>query len=283
MSILRKTIDLFLYGNFLIALCAASLAYQVFLLDHHFSWYTPYPFFIFFATLFLYSAHRIIGFTKLGRTHPNRRMSVIIEFQLHIIIYAVISFTAMLAICCQLSFKVIENLLFPGLLALLYVLPIFNNQKRIRDLPYVKLFIIGLVWTWVCVVIPLKDENINLSGQHWLIIIEKCLFIIAITIPFDIRDLRIDQLHEIKTIPTILGPKKSIILSITLLLLAWMGMSFNYLLLNLNYGVWLALSISYLFSMVVVGVSKEGSHDYYFSGLLDGSILLQFLLILLIA
>jgi 4-hydroxybenzoate polyprenyltransferase len=279
-SILKQAIDLILYGNFLIALCAASLSYQVYLLDHHFNWYAPYPFFVFFATLFIYSIHRIIGFTKLERTHPNRRISVIIKFQVHILIYSAVAFIGMLITCTQLSFVVVELLIFPGLLALLYVSPVFKNQKRIRDLPYLKLFLIGLVWTWVCVVIPLNDVNIHLSGQHWFIIIEKCLFIIAITLPFDIRDLKIDQVHEIKTIPVLLGPRNSKMISMILLLLAWIFLSGNYLFQNLNFGIWLALSISYLLSMIIVGVINERSHDYYFSGILDGSILLQFLLIL---
>lgn len=283
MSILKKTIDLILYSNFLIALCAASLSYQVYLLDHHYTWSAPYPFFVFFGTLFIYSIHRIIGFTRLERTDPNRRISIIIRFQLHIITYSVIAFIGMLVTSTLVSSVVIELLMFPGLLALLYVSPILKNRKRIRDFPYVKLFLVGLVWTWVCVVIPIKDMNIYMTNQHWLIIVEKCLFIIAITIPFDIRDLHIDQLHQIKTIPVILGPKNSKIVSLILLLLAWICMSFNYLLQDLNFGIWSALSISYFFSMVVVRIINQGSHDYYFSGILDGTILLQFLLILLIA
>ena len=59
---------------------------------------------------------------------------------------------------------------------------------------------------------------------------ERFLFIMAITIPFDIRDLKIDNQVGLKTIPSILGIKKSKMIAYFLLILMSAFAISNYLL-----------------------------------------------------
>ncbi|MCB0685693.1 MAG: UbiA family prenyltransferase [Saprospiraceae bacterium] len=281
MLLLRKLIDLVLYSNLFIAVCAASLTYQILYIDQDFTWISPYVYLVFFATLFIYSFHRIIGFGKLDRTANNRRINLILKFQNHIVLYGLIGLVGLTISAFQITFNSFLWLAIPGILAIIYVLPIFGRKRRFRDLPFIKVFAIGLVWAWVCVFIPLLHHNHQLHLPHYLLIIEKLFFIIGITLSFDIRDLKLDQSHQIKTIPVYIGVQRRKILALFLLVLAWMLTYLNYQINYLTLNEWIALTLSYLFITVVVWRASENSHDYYFSGLVDGTILLQFILVML--
>jgi len=64
-SILKKFIDLLLFGNFWIALCAVAMTWQTELLLFGAIEWTYLTSFVFFSTLFLYAIHRIVGLVKV--------------------------------------------------------------------------------------------------------------------------------------------------------------------------------------------------------------------------
>ncbi|NND32841.1 MAG: UbiA family prenyltransferase [Saprospiraceae bacterium] len=279
-NLLHKAIDLLLYSHFFIAICAASLTYQVFYIFDKFRWEEPLPIFIFFATLLVYSLHRIIGFTKLDRTIPNRRVSVILKFQNHILIYTGLAFIGMVTMALFLPVNTLILLGIPAILSSIYILPVFGQRRRFRDLDYAKVFVVAMVWVWVCICIPLIQMDVEKVLTTFLLIFEKLFFIIAITVPFDIRDLEIDSSHKIKTIPGSIGVKRSKQLS-TLLLICSLFLVIileQHAFYSFRYCV--ALVISYLVTIAVVALINQRSHDYWYSCVLDGMILLQFILLL---
>ncbi|TXI85708.1 MAG: hypothetical protein E6Q38_00055 [Crocinitomicaceae bacterium] len=99
------------------------------------------------------------------------------------------------------------------LVSIFYVVPIFG--KRLREIPVVKSALIAVVWTSVLLLIPWLNE-----GKDPMVVQDEltafCCFFIAISIPFDIRDLEQDRLQH-KTLPLLLGTTISKILSILLL------------------------------------------------------------------
>ncbi len=275
---LYKLIDQFLYGNFFIALCAASLVYQIYLINDNFQWFNPIAFLLFFATLFIYSLHRLVGFNTLEKTDNNRRISIILQIQKHLVGYALAGLLGALAMSTLVRVEFLVLLLIPGAVSIMYIAPIFRNKQKFRELPFVKVFAVGFVWTWACVFIPLKDQHDFLEGNDILMILEKFLFIVAITIPFDIRDRALDKLQNIKTIPSFLGIKKSKLLSINLVAAATFFAAINYLLHFYSITLFTGLVISYLVTVLIISRISERSHDYHYSVLLDGMILLQFIL-----
>ena len=65
----------------------------------------------------------------------------------------------------------------------------------------------------------LKDQGFSISGMDtFLLISKRFLFIMAITLPFDIRDMYQDRKFHLKTIPVLMGEKRSLILCQMLLL-----------------------------------------------------------------
>ncbi len=166
-------------------------------------------------------------------------------------------------------------LLIPvGIVSCGYVIPFLKGGKRIRDFNYVKILLIGFVWAYISC-LPLLDAKIG-YGNLLLIFLEKVIFVIAITIPFDVRDLSIDGKMNLITLPKVIGLTKSYWISYGLLLLGlmlfiinWYGMTFTALIGFVVY------SMTALFIML----SKNKSSDWFFSGFIDGSLLLRGLII----
>ncbi len=100
-------------------------------------------------------------------------------------------------------------------ITLLYTLP-FKYNLGLRWLPSLKVYAISLCWT--ILVLPLQSKS--LLGTE--VIIKQglltFLFIIALTIPFDIRDIQNDSI-TLKTIPHLLGVQNAIWLSQGLLII----------------------------------------------------------------
>lgn len=277
MQRLTPLIDLLLYGNFFIALGALSLVWQIVLLHapHELVTASSYAWLVFFGCLFVYAAHRIIGFTKLEKTLENRRIQIIRRFDRHIRIYALFAGLGAFILIWQMAFSIWIALTVPCLVAMAYVSPIFRG-RRFRDVPLVKVFTVGLIWSWVCVFIPLYylDADPDITAIS-LVALEKFLFITGITIPFDVRDLAVDRLHNIKTLPTKFGIFKSLRIANILLILALVLVMVQMQSGFLTWPVGIGLVLCYLITVAIVSFTNEKRHDYYFSAVLDGTIILQ--------
>lgn len=80
-----------------------------------------------------------------------------------------------------------------------------NKNIALREIPYIKIFLIGVSWSVVTVVLPILSTEIQVNILAvFLEAFVRMLFVVAITIPFDIRDVNIDSL-AMKTIPQKLG------------------------------------------------------------------------------
>ena len=90
----------------------------------------------------------------------------------------------------------------------LYVLPFSSHGKGLRHVPGLKLFLIAFTWAGLTVLYPLAAGNVAIDGMAGLFFLQRFLFIAAITIPFDIRDLQLDM-PELGTLPQVLGVGRS--------------------------------------------------------------------------
>ncbi|MCC6584897.1 MAG: UbiA family prenyltransferase, partial [Chitinophagales bacterium] len=94
----------------------------------------------------------------------------------------------------------------------------FGITTRLRDFPFVKIFLIALVWSLTSVVLPALENNINLLERRDVLVVlaAQFVYILFITLPFDINDAQVDKASGIKTIPSVFGIRFS---KITALLL----------------------------------------------------------------
>jgi 4-hydroxybenzoate polyprenyltransferase len=154
-----------------------------------------------------------------------------------------------------------------------------KGKKRLRDFDHIKIFLIAIVWSWVTVFLPALEIGAATTLAVWLMILERALFIFAITLPFDIRDLKVDSHSEVRTIPAVIGIEKTKLLGTVSLTLAFSLALINWFSAGYNVNILLGVSISFLSTWFFIRQSDKIKHDYFFTGLIDGTMILQFLLI----
>lgn len=267
-------VNLLLYGGAFIGLCAASITVLTFELTRHAEANFQYILLIGAATAALYSAHRVIGLHKLEHVRTYERYSVIRRYKVHIWIYFIL--WTLISIWLFIPLFTVEFMLWlipGGTIALGYVIPFLSKKRRLRDLGWVKIVMIGWSWAWLTAFIPtfyFNDLPFHLALLSGL---ERLLFIIAITIPFEIRDIRIDTSSGLLTLPSRFGLKKTIrwgqVMCFMVIILACMN---AYYFQNPAYFISMAV-ISFL-TLWILNKCASISDDYFFSGLTDGTMIL---------
>ena len=96
-----------------------------------------------------------------------------------------------------------------GFLTLLYVIPTINH-KNFRSLAGVKVFIVALVWSGLTVLVPVYYAT-SAIPDLWLCFGQRFFIVLALIIPFEIRDLPQDK-NALVTFPQLLGVQKTKIL-----------------------------------------------------------------------
>ncbi|HFC01219.1 MAG TPA: hypothetical protein ENJ53_10485 [Phaeodactylibacter sp.] len=276
----KKLINFVFYSNLWIAVCAtATIAQTQFIFTKKIEWNWLMGL-VFFATLFLYALHRIISLSKVDEFSEMERYSVIQKFKNHISFYALAAGVGGAICFWNISRQVQLSLIIPGIISMGYVLPLLSGKKRLRDLNHIKIFLIAVVWAWVTVFLPALEIGKSFELATWLMIFEKALFIFAITLPFDIRDLKVDAHNQVRTIPAVIGVFKTKLLASGILVFAFGLSVMLWLSGNYDKSVLLALLVSYLSTSHFIYLSDKIKHDYFYTGLMDGTMILQFLLVL---
>lgn len=266
-------LDLFIYGSINISIAAACINLEAFyFLKVQPDW--VYIIFIFFSTMVIYSLHKIIGIRMIDQRSITKRFRIVKKYRWHMLLYAGISTMICLFLLAKMDVATILLLLPVGMISILYVTPLLKS-KRIRDFNFVKIFVIAFVWMYLSVVIPVATNQIQFSGAIFFLAMEKFIFILAITIPFDVRDLQVDQYKNIKTLATKLGTEKAYRLSYILMAAAWISAIVYSVLLELGSGQIVLFTLVYSFIIWLLYFTKSKSSDYYFSGVLDGAIFLR--------
>lgn len=278
-SIVYKFIDLILYGNFWIAFGSLALLWQTTLIYQQQFYFDALSGFTFFGTLFLYALHRIIGMSKAHASFQFERYTVIVGHKRHIEIYAGIG--AVVATICffQLSFSTQLALIIPGLISLGYVLPILGNKKRLRDLNDIKIFLVAIVWAWITILLPAIEYGLLPYQGIVLTFIERVLFIFAITLPFDIRDLQVDKQSTVRTLPAKWGVERTKniatgMIGVSLIISIFCWHQFYY-----SIPILIALIITYLATIILIKKITPQRSDYFYTGLMDGTMILSGVLV----
>ena len=273
MNFISKLTNFYIYSSIHIAIGAALSVILCYAALSHIP-NSDYPLFVFSATLFLYNIHRIVGIKKVEQFEKEGRFAVIKKFRIHLILYALIGGLASAYFYASLPFNVKLLLILAGGISMLYVLPLFNNNRRLRDFDLIKIYLIVFNWTLIIGIIPYIEVMKSFDANGLLYAAEKAFFIFAITIPFDIRDIKVDSFNGVQTIPRKIGLKRSYNLSYILIFIAILMVTCLSFQGTYNKMIGIGLTIGYLITFALIRLSKGKQHDYYFSGLLDGTIAL---------
>lgn len=173
-----------------------------------------YAFIAFCSTLAIYNYQRLYKAATIVGTSPwldwvrKHRTFLIILTALT----ALMGITLLILIL-SMKLSVVLFLLVMMLVAVLYVIPI--RGKILRELPGLKAILVAVVWTGFIVAFPMMNEHQPIQLHLKELMAFFCYFL-ALTIPFDIRDLKYDKPQQL-TIPQLAGTLGSMVVSILLL------------------------------------------------------------------
>lgn len=269
LTILRSVFRIALYGHLWVAFGALVMCWQTQLLLVGTVKWEPLPAFIFAATLWLYSLHRLIALQKSGE--PGK-----IDRRCHVLL-AVLSGLVAAVFLWQMPWSVWYYLLPGALMALAYILPVFGHGRRLRDLPYFKTALIVLAWSWITVAVPAAELGMHYHLPALLLMAERMGFIFAIAIAFDIRDEATDRQGGVRTIPGTMGWRTARYLAQGSLLLSASVAWFAFRLSVYSTATLLGLYLSLLISIIVIGRTYPQRSPFFFAAWVDGLMIIQFI------
>jgi len=239
--------------------------------------------FVFLATLSNYTFHRIFPvYYHNYKTHPSPLFKWTIQHLNFLTVLFLSSLLLSVFFFLDVNFTVKIVLFALALLTMAYSLPLFkwkNKIIRLRDFSYLKIILIATTWAIVCGNLVLLNDETNYSvKQHLAVFIEKFLFLIAITIPFDIRDFEQDKIEAVKTIPNTLGIQQSISIAIFCLIGSLPMVLFS----NANCYYKLAYFTSYLYTCILIITTTNKKSEMFYLFYLDAAFILLGVLIFIV-
>lgn len=215
-------------------------------------------YFVFYATITGYNFVKYFGIAKFHHRSLANWLKAIQVF----------SFIAFLAMCYYLLQLERHTLLLIGVLGLitfLYAIPIIpkkifiDDQKNLRQIGGLKIYVIALVWTFTTVILPLYNNEQNLNADVLVTSIQRFLYIIILMLPFEIRDLNYDSV-KLATIPQKIGVKNTKIIGVFLLMIFFLLEYFKDEISSSS--IMVALVITFLTLLCIVFSSKKQSKYY---------------------
>ena len=212
MDLLKRWFAFYVFGNIHVAVAAYSLTKITFIQFNIQD--QPLANFVFLSTVLSYNFIRLFQIDRI-----NSMMAIWFRSNNKVLI--ILNAIAMIGcVYYALNLTLKEILVLVPFLAatLFYVFPFKKRLTGLRNVPGLKLFLISATWTGVTLVFPLFVSGIQQTEIVYFHVLQRFLFVFAITIPFDIRDAQFD-LEELSTLPQTLGIGASKLIAIAALIL----------------------------------------------------------------
>lgn len=226
-------------------------------------------YFIFYGTITGYNFVKYAGVAKLHHRSLTNNLKVIQIF----------SFFCFLAMCFYGSQISITTLLFIvpfALLTLLYAIPFLSGfAKNLRQVSYLKIIVVAIVWSGFTVLIPILDADKEISFNAFLLLLQRFLIVVVLILPFDIRDVKYDAI-SLQTIPKKIGVEKTKRLGLGIMIFALLieyGMNAN----DISKNVFMIL---FFLVLVFLMRSKMNQSKYYSSFWVESLPIIWWLLLL---
>ena len=265
---MKSVVRFLVFSNIWVAFCVLALALSSELLLGTSNFYISQ--FVFFATLFIYNFQRIVR-VKNGAEHLRKQWLSHYKVPVYFLMLLGGAFSLYRFVYFQPATQI--TILFSGVLSVLY-------PFGLRQVPFSKIFVISLVWTISTMLLLVLENNILITQDVVLHLMSRFLFVFAITIPFDIRDLKYDA-KNLWTIPLFLGVQKSKIIGVLALLICAIiaiFQSFENTVISSNL---LALILLYFVSSIFIVKSDENKSEMYFSFWIESLSVLAYLFLII--
>ena len=272
MVFLKRLFDFILFGNIYVAFGAVCLIQstliQLEIKNHLFS----YSLLTFFATLFIYNLQRVFYSPQNNNSLNSIRRKWIFENQFSIKALCIIGFTGVAISFFYNDYKIIFYLSPLLILSIAYFLPFVKLRKN----TWFKLLTLAIVWTTVTAVVPMLLIDTNpFSRNNILHFFVRFTFLISICIPFDIRDMKVDKAENIFTLSQKLGENKTRWIALGFMLIYILLIVAEYFFKMFSMKIFVALMLTAIVNAIIVFMSSSKRSEYFYTALLDGTMILQ--------
>ena len=269
-----QLIKVFINTNFVVAFSAYCL-YKI--TENIFGFHSPnISAFIFFSTLFAYTYMRQCQYFILNKSNFffGLSSSLLTKFIL------VISFCVIFFLVLTLDFKFLKLVSPVILICVLYPITFqFKNLVfNIRSIPYLKIFLIALVWSYMTILVPVLYFSYEINYFVADFFFQRFLFILAIAIPFDIRDISSDN---IKTIPNTFGIYHAKMLGFFCLLIVDLLLIIDLINQVITINQFIALFLTIELTSVVLYLSHEKKSFFFYGIIVEGLSIIMCLFVLI--
>ena len=265
------------YGHLWIALAALALGWQSTYLASGDAGLYPRHYFLFFATLGVYTAHRALSFRRALGVPTGRRYRLVSRQPVASALVAVLSLTAALALATQFPLAAFWPVVFALPFTFFYLIPLFPGGPRLRDLPYLKVVWVALAWMLMTAVFSVAVLD-SIPALSWATVHESLLrfaFVLSIALLFDTRDVVLDRRQGVRTLAAD-RPRFNQQLAIALLLLCGV---ISYLIYPSRQGA--ALLVGYGVGAAVAFITEARRGEDFYAVYVNGLMLLPPLSLLL--
>ena len=201
---MNKLLYKIVYTNSIVAISTGVLT-AGFCYQNNIETWLFYGMFAMLSTFAVYNGQRLI---KSGKTPKTPWLDWVKKNGTTLYLWVVASSfgaVSMLFVIQQFSLRAMTLLAILGIVSLLYIVPI--KGRNMRDLAHLKIHLIALCWSGVLILFPVMNENVSHEAHYWIGFAHYA-YIVAVTIPFDIRDLKFDNSSQ-QTIPQVVGVNTS--------------------------------------------------------------------------
>lgn len=283
-KILQPAFDLLLFSNIFMSLCAVAQGLLTFYMIGSKPVYSVLGL-LFTSTLAIYNFSILISKPKHPERSAYKRVRWFFAHYRLMVTLTIVSILSLIPLFLLISTASKILLMFLGVLSFCYGLPLFSIGDRkfgLRNIPGLKLFMIALVWTMSSVLLPILETQgmplATISMRDTTILIAKrFLFICALAIPFDIRDLFEDKHFGLKTIAVVWGEKTAYLIC-QVLLAGYVVLLFLFRHNGFTTDFF-ALTLSVILTGWLIFRSRWEKNEYYYFFYLDGVLILQYLFV----
>ena len=168
----------------------------------------------------------------------------------------------------KLSLYELIIVLLSGIITFLYAIPLFlSSNNNLRGIKGLKIYVVGLVWTLIIVLLPL--EYFEYSSLYFILanFIQIYLYVLIAIIPFEIRDIDIDD-KRLSTIPQKIGIKGTKIIGLAMILAFVLIELLKISLFNINSMSFDFILVVLLMTLLIFNANKQ--KKYYSSFWAEG-------------
>lgn len=228
---------------------------------------------VFLMTFSVYSLNKLTDIKEDSINRPDR-IAFLRGREKHILIISIIALFLSALLAFSIEVHALLPLTIPFIANCIYSSQIYPGLPRLKDIPFVKNIVVGISWALVCTLMPAITLDVfpllTVVSVAYLMLIKD--FINSTLC--DLKDVRGDMESGVRTIPVILGPRKTrrmlLALNGTLLPLLFLVKAKILMMMTLM------ISIEYLFIITL----SESSHPTILEFFVDGEWLIICLLLI---